>query len=53
MQEHQKQFKFWKEVSYQKVEEHQVLECQWVFRYKLDKHEILQKCKAKLVICGN
>ena len=26
---------------------------QWVFRYKTDKHGNLQKCKARLVICGN
>jgi hypothetical protein len=24
-----------------------------VFKYKLDKHKNLQKCKARLVICGN
>ena len=30
-----------------------MLGCQWVFRYKTDKHGNLQKCKAKLVVCGN
>ena len=25
----------------------------WVFKYKLDKHRNLQKCKARLVVCGN
>jgi hypothetical protein len=25
----------------------------WVFKYKLDKHKNLQKCKARLVVCGN
>jgi hypothetical protein len=24
-----------------------------VFKYKLDKHKNLQKCKARLVVCGN
>ena len=27
--------------------------CQWVFKYKTDKHGNLQKCKARLVVCGN
>ena len=25
----------------------------WVFVYKMNKHGFLQKCKARLVICGN
>jgi hypothetical protein len=25
----------------------------WVFKYKLDKYKNLQKCKARLVVCGN
>jgi len=25
----------------------------WVFVYKTDKHGFLQKCKARLVVCGN
>ena len=53
MQEHRKQFKSWKEVSHQEVERHQVFGYQWVFRYKMDKHGNLQKCKARLVVCGN
>ncbi len=31
----------------------QILDCMWVFVYKTDKHGYLQKCKARLVICGN
>jgi len=31
----------------------QVLHCMWVFIYKTDKHGFLQKCKARLVVCGN
>ena len=30
-----------------------VLHSMWVFTYKTDKHGFLQKCKARLVICGN
>ncbi|KID83900.1 polyprotein [Metarhizium guizhouense ARSEF 977] len=30
-----------------------VLSCMWVFTYKTDKHGHLQKCKARLVVCGN
>jgi Reverse transcriptase (RNA-dependent DNA polymerase) len=25
----------------------------WVFVYKTDKYRFLQKCKARLVVCGN
>ncbi len=25
----------------------------WVFIYKTDKHNFLQKCKARLIVCGN
>lgn len=31
----------------------QVLSSMWVFVYKTDKHGYLQKCKARLVVCGN
>ena len=31
----------------------QVLGCMWVFTYKTDKHGILQKCKAQLVVWRN
>ena len=30
-----------------------MLGCQWVFKYKTDKHNRLQKCKSRLVVCGN
>ena len=30
-----------------------MLGCQWVFRYKIDKHGYLQKCKTRLVVYGN
>jgi transposase InsO family protein len=31
----------------------QILSSMWVFAYKTDKHGFLQKCKARLVVCGN
>ncbi len=48
-----KQFKSWKSVSNANAKSHQVLRCQWVLEYKTDKHGRLQKCKARLVVCGN
>ena len=53
MQEHSKQFNSWKEVSHKKAAGYQVLRCQWVFKYKTDKHDNLQKSKARLIVCGN
>ena len=53
MREHRKQFKSWDTVNNQEAKGHRVLECQWVFKYKTDKHGRLQKCKARLVVCGN
>jgi hypothetical protein len=32
---------------------HQVLGCIWVFTYKTNKHDMLQKCKTRLVMRGN
>ena len=51
MQKHQKYYKSWKKISYQETKRYQVLGCQRVFKYKTDKYENLQKCKARLVIC--
>ncbi len=41
------------EVPRQQARGSQVLSCMWVFVYKTDKHGFLQKCKARLVVCGN
>ncbi|KAM4058347.1 reverse transcriptase (RNA-dependent DNA polymerase) [Hirsutella rhossiliensis] len=41
------------EVFWTKAAGKQVLGCKWVFIYKTDKHGNLQKCKARLVVCGN
>lgn len=50
---HCKKFKSWKVVNYQKAKDHQVLGCQWVFKYKTNKHNRVQKCKTRLVVCRN
>jgi hypothetical protein len=42
-----------KEVDRTNTKGQQILGCIWVFKYKLDKHGNLQKCKARLVVCGN
>ena len=41
------------EVDKSQVKGSQVLGCMWVFIYKTDKHGILQKFKARLVVWGN
>ena len=53
IQEHQTQFKSWKEVSHKKVIRYKVLRYQYMFKYKIDKHSNLQKCKTKLLVFEN
>lgn len=53
MREHRVQFRSWETVTYREAKGHQVLGCQWVFKYTTDKHGRLQKCKARVVVCGN
>ena len=53
MRKHRVQFSSWETVSSHKAKGHQVLGCQWVFKYKTDKHSREQKCKARLVVSGN
>ena len=53
LRQHREQFKSWDVVSSKEATSHQVLGCQWVFKYKTDKHNRLQKCKSRLVVCGN
>jgi hypothetical protein len=36
-----------------KLSSHQILDCMWVYTYKLDKHHRLVKCKARLVVRGD
>ena len=41
------------ETDQRHVRGQQVLHCMWVFIYKTDKHDFLQKCKTCLVVCEN
>lgn len=41
------------ELPWSRAKGQRVLSCMWVFTYKTDKHGHLQKCKARLVVCGN
>ena len=50
--EHEQRQTF-KEVNYSNAKGQKILGCMWVFKYKLNKHGDLQKCKARLVVCGN
>jgi hypothetical protein len=43
----------WDAVRKKKAIGYQVLNCMWVFTYKTNKHEMLQICKTRLVVCGN
>ena len=53
LRQHREQFKSWDVVSSREATGHQMLGCQWVFKYKTNKHNRLQKCKSRLVVCGN
>jgi len=50
-----KQMKSWIELPTAPVKKagHQILDCMWVYTYKLDKHHRLIKCKARLVVRGD
>ena len=43
----------WREVSHSTASSHQVLDCKWVYVYKVDKDGFLEKCKARLVVRGD
>ncbi|KAL5371266.1 hypothetical protein DPSP01_014784 [Paraphaeosphaeria sporulosa] len=49
------QMKSWSEVPMKKIKltGQQILDCMWVYTYKLDKHHRLLKCKARLVVRGD
>ncbi len=53
IQQYRQQFKFWELVSNANAKAHKVLKCQWVSKYKTNKHGWFQKCKVRLVIFGN
>lgn len=50
-----REMKSWSEVPIKKVKStgQQILNCMWVYTYKLDKHHRLLKCKARLVVRGD
>src|SRR5579871_2458577 len=48
-----KHMKSYEEMDRRYAKGQQILSSMWVFVYKTDKHGYLQKCKARLVVCGN
>ena len=53
LKSHHHQMQIFYEINWKHAKKHQVLHCMWVFVYKTNKHDYLQKCKARLVICEN
>lgn len=53
--ESHRQMKSWIEASRSdpRIRNSQILDCMWVYTYKLDKHGYLRKCKARLVVRGD
>jgi hypothetical protein len=49
------EMKSWSEIPLKKIKltGQQILDCMWVYTYKLDKHHRLLKCKARLVVRGD
>ncbi|KAI1507250.1 polyprotein [Pyrenophora tritici-repentis] len=49
------QMNSWTEIPIKKIKQtgQQILDCMWVYTYKLDKHHRLLKCKARLVVRGD
>ena len=45
----------WSEVPQRPIKQagHQILDCMWVYTYKLNKHHQFLKCKARLVVRGD
>lgn len=48
-----RQMRSWEERYRSHASGHQLLDCMWVWTYKFDKHGILQKAKARLVVRGD
>jgi hypothetical protein len=50
-----REMRSWSEVPLKKIKltGQQILDCMWVYTYKLDKHHQLLKCKARLVVQGD
>ncbi|KAI1515859.1 polyprotein [Pyrenophora tritici-repentis] len=49
------QMNSWTEIPIKKIKQtgQQILDCMWVYTYKLNKHHRLLKCKARLVVRGD
>ena len=47
------QMKSFHETDKKHAKGQQILSSMWVFTYKTDKHNFVQNCKARLVVCGN
>jgi hypothetical protein len=45
--------KSWTETDKVHAQGLKVINSMWTFVYKMDKHGYLQRCKARLVVCGN
>ena len=53
IKQHKQDFNFWTTIDRQEFNEHQMLDCQWMFKYKTNKHGELLKCKARIIVCDN
>ena len=53
IKQHRQDFNSWTAVDRRESNGHQMLGCQWVFKYKTGKHGELLKCKARIVVCDN
>jgi hypothetical protein len=49
------QMKSWIEIQQRPIKQagHQILDCMWVYTYKLNKHNQFLQCKARLVVRGD
>lgn len=47
MGQHREQFKSWSTVSSREAVSHQILGCQWVFKYKTDKQGKFEEMQSK------
>ena len=53
IKQHKQNFNSWTTIDRRKSNEHQMLDCQWKFKYKTGKHDELLKCKARIIVCNN
>ena len=53
IKQHKQDFNSWTIIDRRESNEHQMLKCQWIFKYKTNKHGELLKCKTRIVMCDN